>query len=215
VTRPRLEEVKQRIVSAGGDLDRVTIVAVTKGFGPEAARAAVEAGLTDIGENYAQELVAKADAVDGARWHFLGHVQRNKLSSLVPHVTLWHGIDRISIGEALVVRSPGAAVLVQVNVTDDDNRNGCRRDEVDDVVAGLRGLELDVRGLMMVAPRGRAEEARPHFRWLAEKAAELGLRELSMGMSNDFEVAVEEGATIVRLGRALFGARPERAEVRR
>jgi PLP dependent protein len=207
--------VKQRIVSAGGDLDRVTIVAVTKGFGPEAARAAVEAGLTDIGENYAQELVAKADAVDGARWHFLGHVQRNKLSSLVPHVTLWHGIDRISIGEALAARTRRAAVLVQVNVTDDDNRNGCRRDEVDDVVAGLRGLELDVRGLMMVAPRGSAEEARPHFRWLAEKAAELGLRELSMGMSNDFEVAVEEGATIVRLGRALFGARPERAEVRR
>ena len=212
----RLAEVRARITSAGGDLDRITIVAVTKGLPVEAAQEAIAAGVVDVGENYARELVAKAEVVgDGARWHFLGHVQRNKVAALAPYVALWQGIDRLSIGEALAARAPGAAVLVQVNLTDDEGRNGCRRDDVGDVVEGLRHAGLDVRGLMGVAPRGAPEEARPHFRWLATAKAGLGLSELSMGMSSDLEIAVEEGATIVRIGRALFGARPERAEVRR
>ena len=211
----RLREVRHRISSAGGDLERITIVAVTKGLPVDAAREALAAGLVDIGENYAQELVAKAEQLEGARWHFLGHVQRNKLPALVPHVALWHGVDRLSVGESLTGRAAGAAVLVQVNLTDDPGRNGCHRDAVADLVAGLRDLGLDVRGLMGVAPQGTPEDARPHFGWLATAAADLGLEELSMGMSSDLEVAVEEGATIVRVGRALFGARPERAEMRR
>ena len=210
-----LDDVRRRIASAGGDPDRITIVAVTKGLGPEAARAAVAAGVADVGENYAQELVAKAEVVDDARWHFLGHVQRNKVAALAPHVALWHGVDRTSVARAIAARTPGAPVLVQVNLTDDDNRNGCRRGDLDELVAQLLTIDLDLRGLMAVAPRGTPEEARPHFRWLQEKARELGLDELSMGMSGDYDVAVEEGATIVRLGRALFGARPERVEVRR
>ena len=211
----QLEQVRQRITSAGGDLDSITIVAVTKGLDADAARRALAAGIVEVGENYAQEMVAKAEHVEGARWHFLGHVQRNKVAALAPHVALWHGLDRVSVGEALAARAPGASVLVQVNLTDDGGRNGCHRTEVGNVVAGLRDLELEVRGLMGVAPRGTPEDARPHFRWLAEAAADLGLPELSMGMSADLEVAVEEGGTIVRVGRALFGARSERAEMRR
>lgn len=208
--------VEQRIAEAGGDLDAVTLVAVTKGFGVEAPLAAVAAGLRDVGENYAQELEAKAAAArtDGSggmsdlRWHFLGGIQRNKIRRLAPLVHLWHSVDRVEVAEEIARRRPGAAVLVQVNLSGEPQKGGCSWEDLEALVARGRELDLAVRGLMGVAPAGPAEAARPGFRRLAEARRRLGLAELSIGMSGDLEVAVEEGATIVRVGTALFGPRP-------
>ena len=214
----RLAEVRRRIASSGGD-ERpggVRIVAVTKGFVPEAVRAARLCGLDDIGENYAQELQAKVVDLDGAgdegtalRWHFLGAVQRRKVRSLAGLVQLWQSVDRLELGQAIARHAPGAEVLVQVNLAGGAGRNGCRFEEVPALVRGLRELHLEVRGLMALGAR---PDPRPGFRRLAETARGLDLPELSMGMSTDLEVAVEEGATMVRIGTALFGPRPLRTE---
>jgi len=213
VTTERVERnlalARARIEAAGGDIEAVTVVAVTKGFGPDAVEAARSAGLGDIGENYAQELLAKASTVtDGLRWHFIGAIQRNKVRSLSRYVALWQTIERVAVGEAVAGCQPGAAVMVQVNISGEETKHGCREDEVPALVAQLRELGLDVRGLMAVGPTGDPELSRPGFRRLATMAGDLGLDELSMGMTADLEVAVQEGATMVRLGRALFGARP-------
>ena len=210
-----LAVVRERIATAGRDPAEVRVVAVTKGFGPEAVDAAAAAGLADCGENFAQSLLAKVDgAPAGTRWHFLGPVQRNKVKALAPHIHLWHGIDREAAGAEVARRQPGAAVLVQVNLAADPGRPGCGWDEAGPLVARLRDLGLDVRGLMGVASPD-AGAAREQFRRLAGTAHALGLEELSMGMSGDLEVAAEEGATIVRIGTALFGARPGTPQVRR
>jgi uncharacterized pyridoxal phosphate-containing UPF0001 family protein len=190
----------------------VTTVAVTKGLGTDAVRAAVAAGILDVGENYAQELVAKAAEVPGARWHFLGAVQRRKVRDLAPLVHLWQSVARVEEGAEIARHAPQARVLVQVNVDGAAARNGCAWDEVAPLVEALRAEGLDVRGLMCVATPGRE---RDQFKRLAATAADLGLAELSMGMSADWRIAVEEGATIVRIGTALFGPRPDPLDLRR
>jgi pyridoxal phosphate enzyme (YggS family) len=210
----RLKEVRSRVAEAGGDPDGIRIVAVTKGWGPETARAAVGAGLDDLGENYAQELLAKVDTVPPpVRWHFLGPVQRNKVRRLAPVVSTWQGVDRPVAADAVADASPGVEVLVQVNVTGGARRPGCAPGDVDSLVDHCRRRPLSLTGLMAVGPAGGGEQARACFRWLARRARDLGLRELSMGMSDDFELAVEEGATTLRLGRVLFGPRPRPASV--
>jgi pyridoxal phosphate enzyme (YggS family) len=204
-----LAAVRARIKAAGGNPARITVVAVTKGFGPEAVRAAIDAGITDLGDNYAQELLSKVRAAVGTpvRWHFLGPVQRNKVAALAAHVDCWHSVDRVAVGEAIARRQPDARVLVQVNATGESTKHGCRPEEVADLVAQLRRLPLDVAGLMAIGPTGPAEAARPVFRLVAELGHSLGLAELSMGMTGDLEVAIQEGATMVRIGRGLFGPR--------
>jgi PLP dependent protein len=194
----------------------VTIVAVTKGFGPEAVAAAVGAGVRDIGENYAQEMLRKLDAAPpGIRWHFLGQLQRNKLARLAPHVYLWHGLDSDAGADALAKRRPGASVLVEVKLADDGNRRGVPAGQVSALVSHASDVGLDVRGLMAIGPaQATRDDVRAGFHGMAALASSLGLKELSMGMSDDFELAVAEGATIVRLGQALFGPRP-RADVPR
>jgi PLP dependent protein len=210
-----LAVVRERITRAGGDAGRITIVAVTKGFGAEAVRDALAAGLVDVGENYAQELRAKAEALTGAepRWHLLGHVQRNKVRSVAALVHLWQGVDRRAAGAEIAARSPGAHVLVQVNLGDEPQKSGCRFEEAPGVVDQLRDAALDVRGLMGIGPAGRPEGSRGGFRRLRELSDRLGLAEVSMGMTDDLEVAVQEGSTMVRIGRALFGPRPDPAGV--
>ncbi len=212
-----LERVRDRIASAGGDPSSVRVVAVTKGFGPEAVLAARDAGIGDVGENYAQELLAKDELLrrSGAgdpevRWHFLGTIQRNKIAALAPVVSCWQSVARAVEGEAIARRRPGAAVLVEVDTTGAPGRNGCAPQAVAALVADLRAGGLDVEGLMTVAPMG-ADAARAAFRTVRALADDLGLVERSMGMSDDLELAVAEGATIVRVGRALFGDRPRRA----
>lgn len=213
----RLAAVRARIAAAGGDPERVRVVAVTKGLGVDAVRAAVAAGIADVGENYAGELAAKmAGAGDlPVRWHFLGHVQRNKVRRIAAGVHLWQGLDRVAAGEEIARRRPGAAVLVQVNLTGAPGRNGCAWNDAPGLVEALAELGLEVRGVMGVGPEGDPEAARPLFRRLAGLAAALGLVEVSMGMSADLEVAVQEGATMVRVGSALFGPRPDPAAARR
>ncbi len=208
----RLATVHERIEAAGRPADEVTVVAVTKGFGPDAVEAAVAAGLRDVGENYARELSDKAAQVPQARWHHLGTVQRGSVGRIADVVDLWQGVDRLAAGEAIARRRPGAAVLVQVNLTGAPERSGVAWGDAAALVEGLSGLGLTVRGLMGVGPK---IEPRPVFRRLARLNEAFGLTELSMGMTDDLEIAVQEGATMVRVGRGLFGARPAGPEVRR
>lgn len=210
----RLAVVRQRIERAqeqAGVASEVRLVAVTKGFPPGVVDVALAAGLVDLGESYAQELRVKAEAHPpgpaGPRWHFIGNLQRNKVRQVAGVVALWHSVDRPSLGEEVARRAPSASVLVQVNLSGEDHKGGCAPGEAAALVADLRSLGLDVQGLMGVAPAGPPEVARPGFRWLVRAADELGLPERSIGMSGDLEVAVEEGATIVRVGTDLFGPR--------
>ena len=207
----RLAEVRGRIVGAGGDLDSITICAVTKGHGPEVAAEAFAVGLRDLGESYAQELLAKVDVLGAAddppRWHFVGRLQRNKVKAIAAHVTLWHSIDRPELGATIARHAPGAAVLVQVATTGDEGKGGCPGAAVPRLVEGLRADGLDVRGLMTVGPTDPAQDPRPGFEAVRALADELALDEVSMGMSQDLELAVAAGATIVRPGTALFGDR--------
>jgi PLP dependent protein len=204
-----VEAVRRRILDAGGD-ERVRLVAVTKGFGADAVDAVARAGITDIGESYAQELVAKEPLVTATdlRWHFVGRVQTNKVRALAPVVDVWQSVDRPAAAEEIARRAPGATVLVQVNVSDEAQKGGCHPDETAALVQQLRGAGLDVAGLMAVGRAGPPELVRPGFRLLSQLADDLDLRERSMGMTDDLEVAVEEGSTMVRIGRALFGERP-------
>jgi pyridoxal phosphate enzyme (YggS family) len=209
----RLAEVRRRIESAGGDPGSVTVIAVTKGFGPAEVAAAVDAGLVDLGENYAQELVAKAEtAPPGVRWHAIGRLQRNKVKVIAPHVALWQSVDRPELGAEIARRAPGATVLAQVNVSDEPAKGGCAPDDVAALVRDLTADGLEVTGLMAVGATGAPEAARPGFVLLRDLADRLALPVRSMGMTADLEVAVAEGATMVRTGTALFGPRsPRRA----
>ncbi len=202
----RLAVVRRRIEAAGGDPERVRVIGVTKGFDRSAVDRARRVGLVDLGESYAQEMVAKVDGAEGVRWHWVGRLQRNKVRQVAPWVALWHSVDRPELGAEIARRAPGATVLAQVNTSGEESKGGCAPTRAAALVADLQGEGLVVSGLMTVAAPG-AEGARVGFRTLRRLADELGLPELSMGMSNDLEAAVAEGATLVRLGTALFGRR--------
>jgi pyridoxal phosphate enzyme (YggS family) len=207
----RVEQARRRIGEAAARAGRtgvVRLVAVTKGVEPRRMQEAIQAGVDAIGENRAQELLDKAPQMAGAdpEWHFVGRLQRNKVASLAPFVTVWQSVDRPELGAALARRAPGARVLVQVNTAGDPAKAGCPPDGAGGLADGLAAAGLRVEGLMTVPALGT--DPRPAFAALRELGAWLGLAELSMGMSDDFEVAVEEGATMVRLGRAIFGPRP-------
>jgi pyridoxal phosphate enzyme (YggS family) len=205
----RVAEVEARIAAAAGRAGRdpatVTLVAATKTVDLGRVQQVVDAGVLNVGENRAQELLAKT-AVRGAQWHFLGQLQRNKVRQLSPWVACWQSVDRPELGAEIARRAPGARVLVEVNVGEEPQKGGCAPAAVPALVDALRGDGLDVAGLMTVPPH--ADDPRRWFARLREQAVALGLPELSMGMTDDFELAVEEGATMVRVGRALFGARP-------
>lgn len=210
-----LARVHDRIAAAGGDPTKLTVVAVTKGFGLDVVRLAAAAQLYDLGENYIEELHPKMAAARALRlplrWHYLGAVQRNKVRKVANGVAVWQGVDRAAAGEEIAKRAPGAAVLVQVNLSGAANRNGSTWDDAPALVDELRGRALDVRGLMGIGPEGDPGATRAAFRRLRALADELKLPEVSMGMSGDLEIAVEEGTTMLRLGTALFGPRPARA----
>jgi pyridoxal phosphate enzyme (YggS family) len=204
----RLQRVRTQIVEAGGPA--VQILAVTKGHPIEAVEAAVEAGLTAIGENYAQELVAKFEgrAFDVAV-HFIGQLQTNKVRLITELVDVYETLDRPSLIVELAKRAPGAHVLVQVNTTTEPTKGGCAPSEAESLVTRATAAGLVVDGLMTVGPtEGGAEAARPGFRVVRGLCDRLGLPVCSMGMSDDFLVAVQEGSTLVRLGSVLFGMRP-------
>ncbi len=206
----RIDAVHRRIEAAGGDPTAITVVGVTKGFDVSAPTVAAAAGLRDLGESYAQEAVRKAKgAPPGVRWHWVGGLQRNKVRQVAPFVHLWHSIDRARLGAEIARRAPGAAVLAQVNTSGAPGQGGCAPGDAAALVADLRADGLEVRGLMTIAAAAATEgpAAAGCFRLLRRLADDLGLIERSMGMSADLDVAVAEGATMVRVGTALFGPR--------
>ena len=217
----RLAEVRERIELAragGGHGQTVTIVAVTKTYGPDAPVAAWDAGLKDVGENKVQEAVSKMPEVPvPLRWHLIGHLQRNKVKQLDGFYRV-HSMDSARLADALasygLARGRPVDVLLQVNVSGEGTKGGYGSADVEREAARLKGfVGLAVRGVMTMAPFGASDVTlRGVFRGARESAALLRAAghpatELSMGMSGDYEVAVEEGATLVRLGTALFGAR--------
>lgn len=213
----RLARLRALIEESGRDPGSVQVVAVTKGHGPEVCAAALENGLGDLGESYAQELVGKAGdpRLAGARWHFVGGLQAGRVRSVAPIVHLWQSIDRPKLVREVARHAPGAAVLVQVALSDEPGKAGCPWADVPDLVGQAVEAGLAVQGLMGVGPTsGGPEAARPGFRRLRRLADDLGLGTVSMGMSGDVPVALAEGATMLRVGTALFGPRPARATVR-
>jgi pyridoxal phosphate enzyme (YggS family) len=218
----RVSAVRERIARAceraGRSPSDVTLIAVTKTHPAETVKDALGAGLTDFGENRVQEGVAKIAAVrellpPGAAhptWHLIGHLQTNKVRAALGAFAILHSVD----SERLLRAISGAAqssvqVFLEVNVAAEPQKYGTDRASLAALVELVRGLpNIELRGLMTVAPHvDEPELTRPVFRALRELAADHGLAELSMGMTNDFEVAIEEGATHVRVGRALFGER--------
>lgn len=215
----RVRETVARHQAIGGWAHTVRIVAVTKGHSLEAVRAALAAGLGDIGENRVQEALQKQDALAGVAvsWHLVGTLQRNKARHVAGRFALVHSVDRLDLAVELDRRVPSPArqpVLVQVNCSDEPQKGGVDPAELPELLDRLRELEhLDVRGLMtMSALTEDAVEQRRAFRRLRQlrdesERAGHQLSELSMGMSGDYPAAVEEGATMVRLGTVLFGER--------
>jgi pyridoxal phosphate enzyme (YggS family) len=190
----------------------VEVVAVTKGFGSDAVAAAVDAGCTMIGENYAQELRAKMTdlpaQVRRPRVHFIGRLQSNKVRQLAALVDVWESVDRDRLLDEIARRCPGATVLLQVNSTGEAGKGGCPPLEVEALAARARSQGLDLDGLMTVGPTdGDPVATRRAFELTRRLTDDLGVPTCSMGMSADLELAVESGSTRVRVGTALFGDR--------
>ena len=223
VIAERVEAVRAAVAAtarrAGRDPASVRIIAVTKTFPPAVVSAALDAGLTDIGENYVQEARLKRAAVPGrATWHLVGGLQRNKVRAALAVFDRVHTVDSTRLARALAVEAARIGrrlpVLLQVNLVGEGSKRGVAPEAVEPLArVVLAEASLLLEGLMTVPPAGPPEDARPHFRRLRELrdqvAGRLGveLPHLSMGMSADFTVAVEEGATLLRLGRTLFGTR--------
>jgi pyridoxal phosphate enzyme (YggS family) len=202
------ERVEAAAVRSGRERGAVRVIAATKTVAVDPIRELLVAGCVDLGENRAQELLAKAPELEdgpGVTWHFIGPVQRNKVNALAPWVSWWHTVDRPALVAALGSRVPSAAVLLEVNLAGEPQKAGCAPDEVSRLADSARAAGLDVRGLMAIPPH--PGDPRRWFAALADLAAREGLGELSMGMSEDYETAIEEGATMVRVGRVLFGPR--------
>jgi pyridoxal phosphate enzyme (YggS family) len=218
----RLAAVRARIAGAcgraGRDPAEVTLVAVTKTWPAGTVLAALAAGLTDFGENRVQEGVAKAAEVaircgvaPVPRWHLVGHLQTNKVRAALGTFAILHTVDSERLLRAIdAAASQPVPVMIEVNIAAEPTKFGIAPEQLPGLLDAARGLpNVEVRGLMTVAPRvPEPEQARPAFRALRELARRHGLKELSMGMTEDFEVAIEEGATHIRVGRALFGERP-------
>jgi PLP dependent protein len=214
----RLAGVRERMARAAErarrNVDDVMLVAVSKTVDAARIEAAIEAGQRVFGENRAQELAQHAAALQaGVEWHFIGRLQRNKVRAIAALVTLWQSVDRADLVAELAKHAPGARVLVQVNVGDEAQKGGCAPEATGALVDRARDAGLNVEGLMTVPPAD--VDARPYFASLRTLARRLELDQLSMGMSGDFEAAIEEGATIVRVGSAIFGPRPTSPNARR
>lgn len=217
----RVEQVRARIADAAGAVGRdpaeVTLVAVSKTHPPRLLRAAVAAGVVDLGENRTEELTAKQPHVQGVRWHFVGRLQTRAANEVVGVADLVHSVGRRKLVDRIerlaAERDVVQRILLQVNVADDPAKAGCSLTQVDDLVAYAAALpHVEVAGLMTMPPLPPPdvdpnEAARPVFETLRETADRLDLSELSMGMSADLDAAVAAGATLVRVGSAVFGER--------
>ena len=198
----KIEDILQKIPAG------VTLVAVTKTVPPEIVDAAVQAGITIFGENKVQEAKAKIPLVTSrARWHFIGHLQTNKARDAAQLFEMVHSVDSVRLAAELSKHAgQSLPVLLEVNVSGEASKFGIKPADLPATLAEIQKLpRLEVRGLMTVPPLGK--DSRPFFRQLRQMRDDTGLHELSMGMSHDYEIAIEEGATILRLGTAIFGER--------
>jgi pyridoxal phosphate enzyme (YggS family) len=209
-----LERIGSAARRAGRAPESIQLVAVTKTVSPDRIREAFQCGVRHIGENRVQEALAKREELADANltWHFIGHFQTNKAKRVVENFDWVHSVDRIEAAEALarhVANRPPLRVLIEVKLENEPQKSGATEGDLAGLVPSLRRIDtLDLRGLMAVPPAVEdPEQARPFFRRLQQLARDFGLRELSIGMTHDFEVAVEEGATMVRIGTGLFGER--------
>ena len=203
-----LLDLQRRIESTGRSLSDVRIVGVTKTFGEDVVRVAREVGLTCVGENYVEELEQKrlsCSDVD-VTWNYLGALQTNKIARIAQIADVICGVSRIKEIEKIASTKDAASINVQVDFTGAAGRNGAVESDAEALVARAKDLGLDVRGLMCVAAPGN-DAARLSFSKLTILANSLGLKERSMGMTDDLEIACELGSTEVRIGRALFGPR--------
>jgi len=215
--RANAAAVEARIAAACARAGRarsdVTLVAVTKTFPAADLDHAIAAGMTDLGENKVQEARDKKPAVTGAaRWHLIGHLQSNKAKDAVRLFDVIQTVDSLELAGKLARAAEGAGkrqeVLLQVNIGREEQKSGAEIDVLPELAAGVAALpSLHLTGLMAIPPAGEPDAMRPYFRELRALRDALGLTELSMGMTDDFEIAIEEGATIVRVGRAIFGSR--------
>ncbi len=203
----RLGKIRELVVSCGRSLDDVRIVAVTKSFGADVVAAALRCGLTDLGENYLDELVKKRTSnTEAATWHYLGALQSRKIPEIAQHADVIESLSRRREVEILSRQSRQPPVYIQVDFTGEAARNGARPDELDDLIGAARDAGLQLRGLMTVAPRDK-ERAHEAFSLLVRAADRYQLEERSMGMSDDLEIALRAGSSEIRLGRSLFGDR--------
>lgn len=211
--RARIRGAAER---AGRAVSDITLIAVTKTHDADTIALAYEAGVRDFGENRVQEARPKVAQLRErgvrATWHLIGNLQANKVNAALQCFDILHAVDSERLARAISQRAAHPVpVLIEVNVAGEATKHGVRPDEASRLADAVRGLpNVDLRGLMTVAPRvDDPEDVRPIFRRLREMRDALGLRELSMGMTDDFEIAVEEGSTMVRVGRAIFGPRKE------
>ena len=226
VIRDRLLHIRERVESVGGTVggagvDGVQVMAVTKGHPPEVAAAALEVGAHLLGESYAQELVRKAPLIPGAAWHFIGQLQSNKVRVVAPLVRVVESVDRASLVRELARRSPGHEVFIEVDLARSAGlavagRGGVELDRVDELIDVATGAGLVVSGVMGVAPYSAMQPLGPAaigraFGLLRSIVDRRSLRHCSMGMSDDLELAVAEGSTMIRVGTALVGPRTVQA----
>ena len=207
-----LERVGQAAVRSGRDPQSIRLVAVTKTVSVERIREAIECGISEIGENRLQEALPKRDALRNSplTWHFIGHLQTNKAKKAVEAFDWIHSVDRTELAEKLnQAAAKTVPVLIEVKLHEEPNKSGVAETALPEFVEAFSRYErLQLRGLMAIPPfLENPENVRPYFRALRRLAEQFHLPELSMGMSNEFEVAIEEGATMVRIGTALFGER--------
>ncbi len=225
VVAGNIKAVREKIVKAaskaGTDPSTILLVAVSKTVGFEEVKSAYQNGVTDFGENRVQELMRKQSEYPQARWHMIGHLQTNKVKRVIGRACLIHSLDRWALAEYIERRAEKAGVLVptllQINVSGEKTKGGVAPSEAKDFLGSLNEFaHLQVQGLMTMAPEfDDTEEARPIFKAMRrlfdtikrQKYNQVEMRYLSMGMTQDFEVAIEEGANIIRVGRAVFGPR--------
>lgn len=214
------ERIADAAVRAGKDSENITLIAVTKTVDASVIKEAISAGVTDIGENYVQDALHKfTDIGHDVKWHMIGHLQTNKVKQVIPVFDLIQSVDSTSLANEIGKRSIAAGrttrVLVEINISGEESKNGVEPDKALELcgqIAGIHGLELS--GMMGIAPfTDDVSAIRKSFallRRLWEKLPEENSRWLSMGMTSDFEIAIEEGSNMVRIGTAIFGARPAR-----
>lgn len=220
-----LEGIRQRIENAskrsGRSPDDVTLIAVTKTYSPKLINEAIDAGVTDIGENKVQEVVEKFDKVKPVRWHLIGHLQTNKVKYIIDKVYMIHSVDSIKLMDEIERQAKKhnvkMKILIQVNITGEETKFGISPDEIDEMLEHAKTLDnVEVCGLMTIMPKVDNEVSlRLHFVNIkriyidisSKKYDNICMKYLSMGMSGDFETAIEEGSNMVRIGRAIFGER--------